>query len=58
MPPIDSQDTVVRIEINSRLLAKILNHKAVAAADIRCLDAASKKQLWRLCLQACAEPNG
>ena len=57
MTHIDNQDTVVRIEINSRLLAKILHHKTLAAADIRCLDSASKKQLWRLCLQACTDHN-
>ncbi len=57
MATINAQNTTVRIEINSQLLAKILTHRTVTAADIRCLDSASKKQLWRLCLRACAEDS-
>lgn len=45
----------LRIEVAPRTLAKILRSRNIAAADIRCLDADSKQQLRKLCLQACAE---
>lgn len=47
------QDTI-RIEINRSSLAKALNNHSITAAEIRCLDTASKQQLWQLCLQACS----
>jgi hypothetical protein len=48
-----NDDNTVNIAIDRNLLAKMLCDKTLVAADIRCLDNPSKKQLWRLCLQAC-----
>jgi hypothetical protein len=48
--PDDKQS--VNIAIDRNLLAKMLCDQTLVAADIRCLDSSSKKQLWRLCLQA------
>jgi hypothetical protein len=45
------QETV-NITINSNLLAKMLSDKSLYVADIRCLDNESKKQVWKLCLEA------
>lgn len=57
MTNIATDRTAVKVEIDCLILAKMLRSKAIAAADLRCLDGASKKQLWRLCLQACASHN-
>ena len=51
----ENKNDTIRIEISRNSLAKALGNHSIAAADIRCLDSVSKKQLWKLCLQACSK---
>jgi len=43
---------VIRIEISSSTLARLLQHTALCAAEVRSLDSASKDIIWRLCLES------
>ena len=45
-----SQDTL-RIEISSQVLSRLIGKEAFCCSDFRCLDAASKQQLWHLLLR-------
>ncbi|MFA7555958.1 MAG: hypothetical protein WCY88_17070 [Spongiibacteraceae bacterium] len=57
MDNLNDKGSAVRIEIDQQLLTRILANRSVSASDIRCLDDASKKQLWRICLKACTESH-
>ncbi|MCL2919341.1 hypothetical protein [Shewanella litorisediminis] len=49
---------LVNIGIPVSVLAKLIYEGQVCAADIQCLDADSKQQLWQLCLWACKQRVG
>lgn len=42
-----------RVEIDIQTLQRLLRNNQVAASEVKCLDAGSKKVLWKLCLNAC-----
>lgn len=42
-----------RVEIDIKTLHRLLRNNQVAASEVKCLDAGSKKVLWKLCLNAC-----
>ena len=42
----------IRIEISRKVLVQMLDSKMISIADIRCLDARSKQQVWQTCLEA------
>lgn len=42
----------VRIAVCPQLLARLIDSKQIAVADIRCLDAQAKQMIWRYCLKA------
>mgnify|MGYP001477844745 CR=1 FL=1 len=43
----------VSVEIQSEKLLQLIQQRALAASDVRCLDYASKAILRELCLSAC-----
>ncbi|HTQ98418.1 MAG TPA: hypothetical protein VMH83_00445 [Candidatus Acidoferrum sp.] len=51
---IATDTTTARIEIDGKLLMKLLAHGELHACDLRCLDASSKRLLQKLCLASCA----
>lgn len=42
-----------RVEIDIHTLQRLLRDNQVVASEVKCLDAGSKKLLWKLCLNAC-----
>lgn len=44
----------VRVEVDTKILNRLLAAGQVCAADFRCLDCKSKQCIWRLCLLNCA----
>lgn len=46
---------LVKIEINQERLAMLIASGQLCMADIRSLDQASKKILWKLCLRSCSK---
>ncbi|ABL99993.1 hypothetical protein SHAM105786_00650 [Shewanella amazonensis] len=45
----------VNLGVPVPVLAQLLYEGQLCAADIKCLDAESKQQLWQLCLWACKQ---
>jgi hypothetical protein len=43
----------IRIEVSAATLGRLLAEGHLCAADLRCLDGASKRCVWRLCLTSC-----
>ncbi len=48
----NSCNNSVRIEISPQALARIIKNRALAVADIHCLDDNSKHWVWQTCLEA------
>ncbi|ROS01905.1 hypothetical protein EDC56_2354 [Sinobacterium caligoides] len=48
----------VQLEIGSDKLQQLFESGLLCAADVRCLNSASKQQIWRLCLASCASAMG
>jgi hypothetical protein len=48
------QQDVVQLEIGLDKLEALFNTGALCAADLRCLNCASKECIWNLCLSVCA----
>ena len=42
----------IRIEISLQQLTRMIDSKAIAISDIRCLDSSSKQRVWQACLEA------
>lgn len=42
----------IKLEIDTETLRRLLDSGQLCAADIRCLDCASKHCVWKLCLQS------
>lgn len=45
----------IRIEVSAATLGRLLADGHLGAADLRCLDCASKRCVWRLCLASCVQ---
>jgi hypothetical protein len=45
---------VVQLEIGMDKLEALFNKGELCAADVRCLNGASKSRVWNLCLSACS----
>lgn len=43
----------VNISISNQKLAELIQAGHLCAADLNCLDAESKQQVWQLCLWSC-----
>ena len=43
----------VQIELDVEKLAYLFSTGVLCAADLRCLNRASKKRVWALCLESC-----
>jgi len=43
----------VNLSISSQKLAELIRAGHLCAADLNCLDAESKQQVWQLCLWSC-----
>jgi len=43
----------VNVSISSEKLAELIQSGHLCAADLNCLDAESKQQVWQLCLWSC-----
>jgi len=43
----------VRVEISADKLRELMQMGALCANDVNCLDCASKRCVWRICLRAC-----
>lgn len=50
-----SPGETVRVEILSDDLRRLLENHMICAADLHCLDCASKQCLHKLCLKVCAK---
>lgn len=46
---------MAQIEIGLNKLERLFNEGHLCAAEIRCLNAQSKKKVWGLCLSSCAK---
>ncbi|SHI04770.1 hypothetical protein [Ferrimonas marina] len=44
----------VRFEVDSAVIAGLLQQGSLCVAQLRALDPASKAMLWQLCLESCA----
>ncbi len=47
----------VQIEIPLHKLESLFRKGELCAAEMHCLNAASKRAIWRLCLACCTQPN-
>jgi hypothetical protein len=50
----DRQPAVVQLEIGLDRLESLFNQGELCAADVRCLNCASRVCIWNLCLTVCA----
>jgi hypothetical protein len=50
--------SVVQIEVNVEKLTYLFSSGALCAADLRCLNRASKNCVWVLCLKSCVKRAG
>lgn len=48
----------MRIALSPSVLARLIDSRSLTVADIRCLDAQSKQQVWRTCLHASLRGDG
>lgn len=48
----------VQIEIDVKKLTYLFSSGYLCAADLRCLNRASKERVWSLCLKSCAKRAG
>jgi len=44
----------VQIEVEAEKLENLLSNGVLCAADLRCLNRDSKKCIWAMCLNSCA----
>ena len=51
----DNTQDVVQLEISTQTLEKLFNKGELCAAEIRCLNEQSKKQVRKLCLTSCTK---
>ena len=50
----DEEQTRLQVSIPASTAKRLIENGHLCAADLRCLDLDSKRQLQRLCLEACA----
>ncbi|MCP5208562.1 MAG: hypothetical protein H7A01_15250 [Hahellaceae bacterium] len=46
-------ENTLRVEIPASVFARIMRNKAIAVADLKCLDAHTKDSIRQICLQVC-----
>ena len=51
--PIEHSDKAIRLEISDDKIRSLLARRLICAADLHCLDRASKTKVKQLCLQTC-----
>lgn len=50
--------TLINIAISRQRLAELLDTGCITVSDIQCLDADSKREVWRTCLETSLRTGG
>ncbi len=51
----DEKQRVIQLEISLEKLETLFSHGELCANDIRCLNPGAQRDIWALCLSACAK---